>query len=115
MGKRNELYFRNTMSEDEEAYIKKAAQYEVQKRFCIPINTAFCNLERLVVENIKIKSSSDSTKGDLNRVNMEIINLKKNLLGINHMLARSFYRNTSTSLSINSTEGTLVKKLFNRL
>lgn len=50
-------------------------------------NTAYVNLEKLVEEYIKIKSSGESTKGDLNWVNVAISNLKKNLLGIYHIVS----------------------------
>ncbi|SIS61013.1 ISXO2-like transposase domain-containing protein [Belliella pelovolcani] len=43
-------------------------------------NTAYYNLERLVEDHGKVKSSPDSTKGDLNWVHVAISNLKKNLL-----------------------------------
>jgi hypothetical protein len=47
-------------------------------------NAAYVNLEKMVEEHIKVKSTSESTNGVLNWVHTAISNLKKNLLGMPH-------------------------------
>ena len=78
-------------------------------------NTAYYNLERLADEHIKIKSSPDSTKGDLNWVHLVISNLKKNLLGINHMVSEKYLQNYLNEFVYKLNRRYFGEKLFNRL
>ena len=78
-------------------------------------NTACYNLERLVDEHIKIKSSSDSIKGDLNWVHVAISNLKKNLLVINHMVSEKYLQKYLNEFVYKLNRRYFGEKLFNRL
>lgn len=48
------------------------------------------NLEKMVEKHIKVKSSFESANGGLNWVQTAISNLKKNLLGIYHMVGEKY-------------------------
>jgi len=78
-------------------------------------NTAYVNLEKLVEEHIKIKSSADSTKGDLNWVHVAISNLKRNLLGIYHMVSEKYLQNYLDEFVYKLNRRYFGEKLFNRL
>jgi len=78
-------------------------------------NTAYVNLERLVEEHIKIKSSPDSTKGALNWVHVAISNLKRNLLGIYHMVSEKYLQNYLNEFVYKLNRRYFGEKLFNRL
>lgn len=71
-------------------------------------NTATVDLEKLVEEHIKVKSSPDSTNENLDWVYTAISNLKINLLGIYHMVSEKYLQNYLNDLVTNSTEDTLV-------
>ncbi|GHB37453.1 hypothetical protein GCM10008106_18340 [Mongoliitalea lutea] len=78
-------------------------------------NTACVNLERLVEEHIKIKSSPDSTKVALNWVHVAISNLKRNLLGIYHMVSEKYLQNYLYEFVYKLNRKFFGEKLFNRL
>lgn len=78
-------------------------------------NTAYYNLERLVEEHVKVKSSPDSTSGDLNWVHVAISNLKKNLLGIYHMVSEKYLQNYLNEFVYKLNRRYFGEKLFNRL
>ena len=78
-------------------------------------NTSYYNLERLVEEHVKVKSSPDSTKGDLNWVHVAISNLKKNLLGIYHMVSEKYLQNYLNEFVYKLNRRYFGEKLFNRL
>lgn len=50
-------------------------------------STAYVNLEKMVDNHIKVKSSYESANGDLNWEHIAISNLKKNLSRIYHMIS----------------------------
>jgi len=78
-------------------------------------NTAYVCLERLMEEHIKIKSSPDSTKGALNWVHVAISNLKRNLLGIYHMVSEKYLKNYLNEFVYKLKRRYFGEKLFNRL
>ncbi len=56
-------------------------------------NPAYMNIEKMVENQIMVKSSASTTKGDLNWVHVAISNLKKNILGIYHMVSEKHLQN----------------------
>lgn len=78
-------------------------------------NTAYVNLERMVENHIKVKSSPNTTKGDLNWVHVAISNLKKNLLGIYHMVSEKHLQNYLDEFVYKLNRRYFGEKLFNRL
>jgi hypothetical protein len=53
-------------------------------------NPDYVNLEKMVENLIKVKSYYESVNGDLNWVHTDISNLKRNLLGIYHMVSEKY-------------------------
>lgn len=53
-------------------------------------NPAYLNIEKMVENLIKVKSYYESANGDLNWVHTAISNLKRNLLGIYHMVSEKY-------------------------
>ncbi|QDH77854.1 IS1595 family transposase [Echinicola soli] len=78
-------------------------------------NQAYVNLESLVGDHIKVKSSEDSANGDLNWVHTAISNLKKNLLGIYHMVSEKYLQNYLGEFVYKLNRRYFWDKLFNRL
>lgn len=78
-------------------------------------NAAYVNLERMVEEHIKVKSTSESTNGVLNWVHTAISNLKKNLLGIYHMVSEKYLQNYLDEFVYKLNRRYFGEKLFNRL
>lgn len=78
-------------------------------------NTSNVDLEKLVEEHIKIKSSAESTKGDLNWVHVAISNLKRNLLGIYHMVSEKYLQNYLDEFAYKLNRRYFGEKLFDRL
>ncbi|QYH40537.1 IS1595 family transposase [Algoriphagus sp. NBT04N3] len=78
-------------------------------------NTAYVDLEKMVEEHIKVKSSKDSTNGTLNWVHTAISNLKKNLLGIYHMVSEKYLQNYLDEFAYKLNRRYFGEKLFDRL
>lgn len=78
-------------------------------------NASNVDLQKLVDEHIKIKSSAESTKGDLNWVHVAISNLKKNLLGIYHMVSEKYLQNYLDEFVYKLNRRYFGEKLFDRL
>jgi hypothetical protein len=78
-------------------------------------NTAYVNLEKMVEKNIKVISSSESANGDLNWVHTAINNLKKNLLGIYHIVSEKHLRNYLNEFAYKLNRRYFGDKLFDRL
>lgn len=78
-------------------------------------NAAYVNLEKMVEQHIKVKSSSESTNGVLNWVHTAISNLKKNLLGIYHMVSEKYLQNYLDEFAYKLNRRYFGEKLFNRL
>lgn len=78
-------------------------------------NTAYVNLEKMVEEHIKVKSTSESTNGVLNWVHTAISNLKKNLLGIYHMVSEKYLQNYLDEFAYKLNRRYFGEKLFDRL
>ena len=78
-------------------------------------NAAYVNLEKMVEQHIKVKSSSESTNGALNWVHTAISNLKKNLLGIYHMVSEKYLQNYLDEFAYKLNRRYFGEKLFNRL
>ncbi len=68
----------------------------------------------MVEEHIKVKSGPGSANGDLNWVHTAISNLKKNLLGIYHMVSEKYLQNYLNEFA-NKLDRYFGDKLFNRL
>lgn len=78
-------------------------------------NQAYVNLEKLVEDHIKVKSSESAANGDLNWVHTAISNLKKNLLGIYHMVSEKYLQNYLDEFVYKLNRRYFGDKLFNRL
>ena len=78
-------------------------------------NAAYANLEKMVEQHIKVKSTPESTNGALNRVHMAISNLKKNLPGIYHMVSEKHLQNYLNEFACKLIRRYFGEKLFNRL
>ncbi|MFC3414100.1 IS1595-like element ISAhi1 family transposase [Algoriphagus hitonicola] len=78
-------------------------------------NAAYVNLEKMVEQHIKVKSTSESTNGALNWVHTAISNLKKNLLGIYHMVSEKYLQNYLNEFTYKLNRRYFGEKLFNRL
>lgn len=78
-------------------------------------NTAYVNLEKLVEKHIKVKSSLGSANGELNWVHTAISNLKKNLLGIYHMVSEKYLQNYLNEFAYKLNRRYFGEKLFDRL
>ena len=78
-------------------------------------NTAYVNLEKMVAKHIKVKSSSESVNGDLNWVHTAISNLKRNLLGIYHMVSEKYLQNYLNEFAYKLNRRYFGDKLFDRL
>lgn len=78
-------------------------------------NTAYVDLEKMIEEHIKVKSSKDSANGTLNWVHTAISNLKKNLLGIYHMVSEKYLQNYLDEFAYKLNRRYFGEKLFDRL
>ncbi|MCH7410530.1 IS1595 family transposase [Belliella sp. DSM 111904] len=78
-------------------------------------NQAYVNLEKLVECHIKVKSSEKSTNDELNWVHTAISNLKKNLLGIYHMVTEKYLQNYLDEFVYKLNRRYFGEKLFDRL
>ncbi|PZX61196.1 transposase-like zinc ribbon protein [Algoriphagus ratkowskyi] len=78
-------------------------------------NPAYINLEKMVESHIQIKSSKDSTKANLPWVHVAISNLKKNLLGIYHMVSEKHLQNYLNEFVYKLNRRYFGEQLFNRL
>jgi hypothetical protein len=78
-------------------------------------NAAYANLEKMVEQHIKVKSTPESTNGALNWVHMAISNLKKNLPGIYHMVSEKHLQNYLNEFASKLNRRYFGEKLFNRL
>tara|TARA_R110002020_G_C16129661_1_gene761026 strand:+ start:109 stop:1035 length:927 start_codon:yes stop_codon:yes gene_type:complete len=78
-------------------------------------NTAYVDLEKMVEKHIKVKSSKDSANGELNWVHTAISNLKKNLLGIYHMVSEKYLQNYLDEFAYKLNRRYFGEKLFDRL
>lgn len=78
-------------------------------------NPAYLNLEKLVENHIKVKSSYESANGDLNWVHTAISNLKRNLLGIYHMVSEKHLQSYLNEFAYKLNRRYFGDKLFERL
>jgi hypothetical protein len=78
-------------------------------------NQASVNLERLVDNHIKVKSSKSAANGELNWVHTAISNLKRNLLGIYHMVSEKYIQNYLDEFVYKLNRRYFGEKLFDRL
>lgn len=78
-------------------------------------NAAYVNLETMVEQHIKVKSNSESTNGALNWVHTAISHLKKDLLGIYHMVSEKYLQNYLDESAYKLNRRYFGDKLFNRL
>lgn len=78
-------------------------------------NTAYVDLGKMVENHIKVKSSKDSTNRELNWVHTAISNLKKNLLGIYHMVSQKYLQNYLDEFAYKLNRRYFGEQLFNRL
>ena len=76
---------------------------------------ASVNLERLVDNHIKVKSSKIVANGELNWVHTAISNLKRNLLGIYHMVSEKYIQNYLDEFVYKLNRRYFGEKLFHRL
>lgn len=78
-------------------------------------NPAYVNLEKMVENHIKVKSSYESANGDLNWVHTAISNLKRNLLGIYHMVSEKHLQSYLNEFAYKLNRRYFGDKLFDRL
>ncbi|MCH7411082.1 IS1595 family transposase [Belliella sp. DSM 111904] len=78
-------------------------------------NQAYVSLERFVEYRIKLKSSEKSTNDELNWVHTAISNLKKNLLGIYHLVTEKYLQNYLDEFVYKLNRRYFGEKLFDRL
>lgn len=78
-------------------------------------NQAYVHLERLVESHVKVRSSATTTNGELNWVHTAISNLKKNLLGIYHMVTEKYLQNYLDEFVYKLNRRYFGEKLFDRL
>ena len=78
-------------------------------------NPAYVNLEKMVENHIKVKSSYESANGDLNWVHTAISNLKRNLLGIYLMVSEKHIQSYSNEFAYKLNRRYFGDKLFDRL
>jgi len=78
-------------------------------------NPAYVNLEKMVENHIKVKSSYKSANGDLNWVHTAISNLKRNLLGIYHMVREKHLQSYLNEFAYKLNRRYFGDKLFDRL
>ena len=78
-------------------------------------NPAYVNLEKMVENHIKVKSSYESANGDLNWVRTAISNLKRNLLGIYHMVSEKHLQSYLNEFTYKLNRRYFGDKLFDRL
>jgi hypothetical protein len=78
-------------------------------------NPAYVNLEKMVENHIKVKSSYESANGDLNWVHTAISNLKRNLLGIYHMVSEKHLQSYLNEFAYKLNRRYFGDKLFERL
>jgi hypothetical protein len=78
-------------------------------------NKAYVHLEKLVETHIKVKSSKSTANEELNWVHTAISNLKKNLLGIYHMVTEKYIQNYIDEFVYKLNRRYFGEKLFDRL
>lgn len=78
-------------------------------------NKAYVHLEKLVETHIKVMSTEKSTNEELNWVHTAISNLKKNLLGIYHMVTEKYIQNHIDEFVYKLNRRYFGEKLFDRL
>ena len=78
-------------------------------------NKAYVHLEKLVETHIKVKSSKNATNEELNWVHTAISNLKKNLLGIYHMVTEKYIQNYIDEFVYKLNRRYFGEKIFDRL
>lgn len=78
-------------------------------------NKAYVHLEKLVETHIKVKSSETTANEELNWVHTAISNLKKNLLGIYHMVTEKYIQNYIDEFVYKLNRRYFGEKLFDRL
>ena len=78
-------------------------------------NPAYVNLEKMVENHIKIKLSNASAYGDLNWVHTAISILKRNLLGIYHMVSEKHLHSYLNEFTYKLNRRYFGDKLFDRL
>ena len=78
-------------------------------------NPAYVNLEKMVENLIKVKSYYESANGDLNWVHTAISNLKRNLLGIYHMVSEKHLQSYLNEFEYKLNRRYFGDKLFDRL
>ena len=78
-------------------------------------NPAYVNLEKMVENHITVKSSYESANGDLNWVHTAISNLKRNLLGIYHMVSEKHLQSYLNEFAYKLNRRYFGDKLFDRL
>ena len=78
-------------------------------------NPAYVNLEKMVENQIKVKSSYESTNEELNWVHTAISNLKRNLLGIYHMVSEKHLQSYLNEFAYKLNRRYFGDKLFDRL
>jgi hypothetical protein len=78
-------------------------------------NTAYVNLEKLVETHIKVKSTEKTSNEELNWVHTAISNLKKNLLGIYHMVSEKYLQNYIDEFVYKLNRRYFGERLFDRV
>lgn len=78
-------------------------------------NIAYVNLEKIVENHIKVKSSSESANGDLNWIHTAISKMKNNLLGIYHMISEKHLQSNLNEFAYKLNRRYFGNKLFERL
>ncbi|MCH7410556.1 transposase, partial [Belliella sp. DSM 111904] len=73
------------------------------------------HVEKLVETHIKVKSSESTANEELNWVHTAISNLKKNLLGIYHMVTEKYIQNYIDEFVYKLNRRYFGEKLFDRL
>lgn len=78
-------------------------------------NSAYMNLEKMVENHIKVKSSYESTIEDLKWIYATISNLKRNPLGIYHMVSEKHFQSYLIEFSYKLNRRYIGDKRFDRL
>lgn len=99
--------------ESVEEFVKESI--EPKSVLCTDKNTAYVNLEKMVERHVKVRSSFESANEDLNWVHTAISNLKKNLLGIYHMVIEKYLQSYLKEFAYKLNRRYFRDKLFNRL
>ena len=96
-----------------EGFVKKS----IDSKSGLPTykNSAHVNLEKMEENHFKVKSSSESGNGDLNLVHIAINILKRNLLGIYHMVSEKHFQSCLNEFTYKFNRRCFGDKLYDRL